>query len=36
VIATPVEATYPLEQIAAALKHAEQSHRSGKVLLSIS
>lgn len=28
-----VEATYPLDQVAVALAHADQSHRSGKVLL---
>ncbi len=33
VIATPVEAEYPLEQITAALTHAQQGKRSGKVLL---
>jgi trans-2-enoyl-CoA reductase len=33
VIATPVEAVYPLEQISRAIEHAQRSHRSGKILL---
>ncbi len=33
VIATPVEAVYPLQDIAAALAHAQQPQRAGKVLL---
>ena len=33
VIATPVEAVYPLEEIAEALAHAQRPQRAGKVLL---
>jgi trans-2-enoyl-CoA reductase len=33
VIATPVEAVYPLEQIADAIAHAQRSQRGGKILL---
>ena len=33
VIATPVEASYPLEQIADALAHAQRPQRGGKILL---
>ena len=33
VIATPVEAVYPLRDIAAALAHAQQAQRAGKILL---
>jgi mitochondrial enoyl-[acyl-carrier protein] reductase / trans-2-enoyl-CoA reductase len=33
VIATPVEAVYPLEEIAGAIEHAQRSGRSGKVIL---
>jgi trans-2-enoyl-CoA reductase len=33
VIATPVEAVYPLEKIAEALAHAQRSQRIGKILL---
>jgi trans-2-enoyl-CoA reductase len=33
VIATPVEAVYPLDEITAAIEHAQRSHRSGKILL---
>jgi len=33
VIATPIEAIYPLDQISAAITHAQRSSRSGKVLL---
>ncbi len=36
VIATPIEATYPLEKIAAALAHAQQPRRDGKILLQCS
>lgn len=32
-LATPVEATYPLEAIGEALAHAERAERSGKVLI---
>jgi NADPH:quinone reductase-like Zn-dependent oxidoreductase len=33
VLTTPIEATYPLEQIGAALAHASQAKRQGKILL---
>ncbi len=33
VIATPVEAVYPLDQIAGALAHAQRPQRGGKILL---
>ena len=33
VIATPVEAVYPLEKIADALAHAQRPQRAGKILL---
>jgi NADPH:quinone reductase-like Zn-dependent oxidoreductase len=33
IISTPIEATYPLEQIAAALAHAQRPGRGGKILL---
>ena len=33
IISTPVEATYPLTEIAQALTHAQQAKRAGKVLL---
>ncbi len=33
VLHTPVEAVYPLEQVGAALAHAQRGERSGKVLL---
>ena len=33
IISTPIEATYPLTEIAQALAHAQQSKRAGKVLL---
>ena len=33
IIATPVEAVYPLEQIADAIAHAQRSQRGGKILL---
>jgi len=33
VIATPVEAVYPLGEIARAIEHAQRSGRSGKILL---
>ncbi len=33
IIATPVAAIYPLEQIAEALAHAQQAQRAGKILL---
>ena len=33
VIASPVEAVYPLEQISEAIAHARRPHRGGKILL---
>ena len=33
IIATPVEATYPLDQIADAIAHAQRPQRGGKILL---
>ena len=33
VLATPVEAVYPLDEIASAIGHAQRSGRSGKILL---
>ncbi len=33
VIATPIEAVYPLDQIAEALTHAQRAQRGGKILL---
>ena len=33
VIAVPVEAIYPLEEISAAIAHAHRGQRSGKILL---
>ncbi len=33
IIATPIEATYPLEQIADAIAHAQRPQRGGKILL---
>lgn len=33
VLKAPVEATYPIEEITAALAHAQRGHRSGKVLV---
>ncbi|WAS89882.1 zinc-dependent alcohol dehydrogenase family protein [Nannocystis punicea] len=34
-LTTPIEATYPLERVGEALRHAEKQHREGKVLIVI-
>ncbi|MBZ5711652.1 zinc-dependent alcohol dehydrogenase family protein [Nannocystis pusilla] len=34
-LTTPIEATYPLERVREAVRHAEQQQRGGKVLLAI-